>query len=256
MDLDGAGPKLLGCVAILLEEDDTRESDMVFGRIAYSKEMEKQLNDLMRKRIQTNNNDPLTEDEKNTIKAAVTAKVEDAVGSHQSAWDWFRDQDDSLGFTYKIVPEHDGDTIHAQTFEFPEITTTKQVKVFDTAPPLTVVTDRYVLSGEITIGAVPGGTVDLCAGPRAAVQARNKRYLTPTPDLLAATTTPARNPPAEVRDRPGDRRHQRPHRPSPSSPPQPQGRPRRLHRPLPQPPPPNRRSHRQPNRITHKDHSP
>ena len=220
MDLDVVGPKLLGCVAILLEEDDTRESDMVFGRIAYSKEMEKQLNDLMRKRIQTNNNDPLTEDEKNTIKAAVTAKVEDAVGSHQSAWDWFRDQDDSLGFTYKIVPEHDGDTIHAQTFEFPEITTTKQVKVFDTVPPLTVVTDRYVLSGEITIGAVPGGTVDLCAGPRAALEAK-KQEITSLQHRISSLqqTTPARDPPAEVRDRAGDRRHQRPHRPSRSSPP-------------------------------------
>jgi hypothetical protein len=168
MDLDAAGPKLLGCVAILLEEDETRQSDMVFGRIAYAKEMEKQLNDLMRKRIQTGNRGPLTEAEKNAIKAAVTAKVEDAVGSHQSVWDLFRDQDDPLGFTYKIVPENDGDTIHAQTFDFPEITTTKR-NVFET-----VVTDRYVLSGEITIAAVPGATVDLCAGPRAALDAKKQ----------------------------------------------------------------------------------
>jgi hypothetical protein len=174
MDIEAAGPKLLGCVAILLEEDDTRQSDMVFGRIAYAKEMEKQLNDLMRKRIQTNNSGPLTDAEKDAIKGAVTAKVEDAVGSHQSVWDLFRDQDDPLGFTYKIVPEADGDTIHAQTFDFPEITTTKQVNVFGSVPPVTVVTDRYVLSGEITIGPVPGATVDLCAGPRTALQAKQQ----------------------------------------------------------------------------------
>lgn len=173
MDLEATGPKLLGCVAVLLEEDDTRESDMVFGRIAYTKEMEKQLNDLMRKRIQTNDSGPLTDAEKNAIKAAVTAKVLDAVGSHQSIWDLFRDQDDPLGFTYAILPDEEGETIQAGAFDFPEITTTKQVQLSG-VPPVTVVTDRYVLSGEVTIGAVPGGTVDLCAGPRAAVEAKKQ----------------------------------------------------------------------------------
>jgi hypothetical protein len=174
MDLEAAGPKLLGCVAILLEEDDTRQSDMVFGRIAYTKEMEKQLNALMQKRIQTGDSGPLTDAEKNAIKAAVTSKVTEAVGSHQSIWDFFRDQDDPLGFTYKISPENETDTIHAQTFDFPEITTTKQVTVSESVPPVTVVTDRYVLSGEITIGAVPGDTVDLCAAQRAAVEAKKQ----------------------------------------------------------------------------------
>jgi hypothetical protein len=183
MDLDAPGPKLLGCVAILLEEDDTRQSDMVFGRIAYTKEMEKQLNALMQKRIQTGDRGPLTDAEKNAIKAAVTSKVTEAVESHQSIWDFFRDQDDPLGFTYKIFPETEAtaenapgetDTIHAQTFDFPEITSTKEVTVSDSVPPVQVVTDRYVLSGEITIGAVPGDTVDLCAAQRAAFEAKKQ----------------------------------------------------------------------------------
>jgi len=172
LDPDVGGPKLLGCVAVLLEEDETRESDMVFGRIAYTKEMEKQLNDLMRKRIQANDRGPLTDAEKNAIKRAVTAKVLDAVGSHQSIWDLFRDQDDPLGFTYKILPEHEGETIQAGAFDFPEITASRLVQPPGGVPPYTVVTDRYVLSGEITVARVPWDTVDICAGPRAAVDTK------------------------------------------------------------------------------------
>jgi hypothetical protein len=164
MDLDMPGPKLIGCVVILLEQDDTRNTDMVYGRIAYSKEMEKQLNSLMQKRIQSGDSSDLTKEETDAIKAAVTSKVEAAVGGHQSAWDLFRDQDDSLGFTYKILPGNPVETIHAQTFEFPEIVTKDDGDI----------TDRYVLTGELIVSAVPGGTVDLCAGPRAAVAAKKQ----------------------------------------------------------------------------------
>ncbi len=174
MDLEAAGPKLLGCVAVLMEQDDTRHRDIVFGRIAYSKEMEKQLNALMQKRIQTGDRSPITEAEKNAIKAAVTAKVSDAIGSHQSAFDLFRDQDDPLGFTYKILPDTPGGPIQAGAFEFPEITTTKTVTLGHGLPPATVVTDRYLLSGEVTITAVPPETVDLCATPRAALEAKRQ----------------------------------------------------------------------------------
>lgn len=171
MDLQTPGPKLLGAVVILLEEDDTRLSDMVAGRIAYTKEMESQLNALMTKRIVAGDSGPLTDAEKEAIKAAVTSKVEAAVSSGQSAWDLFRNQDDPLGFTYKILPEPSIDeepatfpVILPQTFDFPEVTTTHDGWFSDT------VTDRYVLSGEVTVESVPGGTVDLCATPRAAVK--------------------------------------------------------------------------------------
>lgn len=170
MDLQTPGPKLLGAVVILLEEDDTRLSDMVAGRIAYTKEMESQLNALMTKRIAAGDSGPLTDAEKEGIKAAVTSKVEAAVSSGQSAWDLFRNQDDPLGFTYKILPERSMDepttppVIVPQTFEFPEVTTTHDGWFSDT------VTDRYVLSGEVTVESVPAETVDLCAAPRAAVE--------------------------------------------------------------------------------------
>ncbi len=170
MDLATPGPKLIGCVAVLLEQDDTRERDMIFGSIAYAKEMEAQLNALMHRRIMNVDSGPLTDAEKNTIKDAVTSKVEDAVASHQSWWDWRRDQDDSLGFTYKILPDEEGGTIQPAAFDFPEIT--PELRWPFRTSPRSIVTDRHVLSGEVTIGSVPGQTLDLCAGPRAAVEAK------------------------------------------------------------------------------------
>jgi hypothetical protein len=144
---------------------------MVAGRIAYTNEMENQLNALMTKRIGTGDSGPLTDAEKEAIKVAVTSRVEAAIGSGQSVWDLFRDQDDPLGFTYKIFPERSMDEepntpplIVPQTFDFPEVTTTDDGWFSDT------VTDRYVLSGEVTVEPVPGETVDLCAAPRAAVE--------------------------------------------------------------------------------------
>jgi hypothetical protein len=170
MDLDAPGPKLLGCVAVLMEEDDTRQSDIVFGRIAYSKEMEKQLNALMQKRIQMNDRSPITPAEKETIKAAVTSKVTSAIGSHQGFFDVFRDQDDALGFTHVIFPEAEGDTIHAATFDFPEIITTMNV-----IGAGSIVTDRYVLSGEVTVADIPPNTVDVCARQRAALEGKRQQ---------------------------------------------------------------------------------
>lgn len=172
MDLDTVGPKLLGCVVVLMEEDDTHESDIVFGRIAYTKEMETQLNALVKKRIMNANTGPLTPSEVSTIQSAVRSKVSSAVGSHQSAWDFFRDQDDALGFTYQLFPQSLGDTLHAQVFDFPEITTTKTQTLSSHTPPVTTITDRYVLSGRITVEAIPGATVDLCAAQRTALNAK------------------------------------------------------------------------------------
>lgn len=171
MDLDAAGPKLLGCVAVLMEEDDTRQSDIVNGRIAYTKEMEKQLNALMTKRIQTGDSGPITDAEKEKIRSAVKSKVEDAVGSDQGIFDIFRDQDDALGFTHKILPDGPDNIIYDQTFDFPQIITIKTSGF----PPHSLVTDRYVLSGEVTVTAVPTDPVDPCAVPRAALEVKRQQ---------------------------------------------------------------------------------
>jgi hypothetical protein len=87
----------------------------------------------------------------------VQAKVETAVGTNQSIWDVFRNQDDQVGFTYKTL--QDGE-LQAGFFDFPEIRSADS-------------TNRYVLSGSLSIGAIPTEPVDLCATPRAALEAKN-----------------------------------------------------------------------------------
>src|SRR4051794_24066763 len=59
MDLDsGPYPKMIGSIAVLLEEDSTPDSSIILGRIAYAKEIENQLNILVSKRLQTGNTSP------------------------------------------------------------------------------------------------------------------------------------------------------------------------------------------------------
>jgi hypothetical protein len=156
MDLD-ADHTIVGCIAVLMEEDETPQSSIVLGRIAYAKEIEAQLNELVHRRLVAGDFGPVTDAEIDAIRAAVQAKAEDAIGSDQSLWDVFRNQDDQVGFTYKAFSD---DEIQAGFFDFPEIRSDDS-------------TNRYVLSASLSIGAIPVDPVDLCAAPRAALEAKH-----------------------------------------------------------------------------------
>jgi hypothetical protein len=155
MDLE-ADHTLLGCIAVVMEEDETPQSSIVLGRIAYSNEIEKQLNDLVAARVLAGDFGPVTDAEIDAIRAAVKSKVEDAIESNQSIWDIFRNQDDQVGFTHRAFS---GPEIAAQFFDFPEIRSDDS-------------TNRYILSGSLSVGAIPSDPVDLCATERAAVKAK------------------------------------------------------------------------------------
>jgi len=156
-DIDLDGPvKLVGCIGVLLEEDETPDESISLGWSAYSHEIEKQLTDLIEKRIHDNNMSDLTDEELQTISDAVAAKVEAAVGSDQSIWDVFRDQDDTIGFTYASFMDAD---IYDRDFDFP------QLKNKDGA-------DVYVLSGGLSVGPVPSEPVDPCGAQRTSVAAK------------------------------------------------------------------------------------
>lgn len=155
VDFDAAPkPKMVGCIAVLMEEDETPNSSIILGRIAYSKEIDKQLQDLANKRIQTSDFGPITDAEINTIKVAVQTKVTHAIASNQSIWNVFTDQDDNLGFVYKAFTASE---IQFEYFDFPEIKSG---------------TNRFVISGGLSLGPVPSNPVDLCATQRAAVKAK------------------------------------------------------------------------------------
>ena len=147
---------MVGCIAVLMEEDETPQSSIVLGRIAYAKEIETELNELVHKRLVAGDFGPVTDAEIDAIRAAVLAKVEDAIGSNQSIWDIFRNQDDQVGFTYRAFSD---DEIQASFFDFPEVRSDDS-------------TNRYVLSGSLSIGAIPTDPVDLCATPRATLKAK------------------------------------------------------------------------------------
>jgi hypothetical protein len=165
MDLETAPkPKLVGCVAVLMEEDSTPQSSIVLGRIAYAKEIQAQLEALVSERIRTANYGDITNAEIEAIKSAVKAKVEEAVMSNQHFWDlpW---QDDNIGFTYALfkyprVDENDDDpTIEFQFFDLPEIANGS---------------DRFALTGRLSIEALPPDVIDLCAPQRAALRAKEE----------------------------------------------------------------------------------
>lgn len=157
LDLALTTPKFVGCIAVLMEQDDTPDSSIALGYGAYANEIDKQLNALVTKRIQATNLGPLTDPEIQAIKNAVNTRVQDAVGSNQSWWNLFTDQDDNLGFTYKTFTDAE---IQFQYFDFPEIASQDG-------------SDRFVLSGGLSLGPVPVDPVDHCAAQRAAVNAKH-----------------------------------------------------------------------------------
>lgn len=178
-DIDLDRPyKQVGCLVVLMEEDATPHSSIILGRIAYAKEIEEQLNELVTKRIQTQDDGPITEPELTAIRKAITAKVEAAIGSNQSIWDFFRNQDDPNGFAYVAY----GDTTlknlamsatRSMAMEFGELATGSG-------------SDRYALSGTVSIAPPAEERIDLCATPRSAVNAKEQeiRWLQGRRDVL------------------------------------------------------------------------
>jgi hypothetical protein len=160
---------LVGCAAVLMEEDETPQSSIVLGRIAYAKEIDKQLNEFVNQRLHAGDFGPITDDEIKAIQGAVAAKVYEAIGSNQSIWNLFTNQDDKVGFTYRVFQTHrDEQTgelvieiVDTQAFDFPEI-------VSDDS------SNRFVLSGGLFVEPVPADPVDACALERAALKAKKQ----------------------------------------------------------------------------------
>ncbi|MDT4966662.1 MAG: hypothetical protein QOJ64_1399 [Acidobacteriota bacterium] len=152
---------MAGCIAVLLEEDDTPNQAMIGGRIAYAKEMHKQLNILAKERIRTLNKKDITEAEVKAIKDSVGDSVKSAIKKGLSIGQkLFGNQDDQIGFTYVNLVD---DEIKSRTLNFPEI--------FEGDDPKSS-SNRYVLSGRIVVGPVPPPVVEICSKEREAVKAK------------------------------------------------------------------------------------
>jgi len=135
------------------------------GRIAYAKEIEAQLEALVHERIRTQNFDDITQAEYAAIQSAVSSKARSAIARNQ--WNPWRDQDDNIGATYALFKypkpadaggQPSGRWIELQYFDLPEITNNKG--------------DRFVLSGRLSVEAIPPPTIVICATERAALEAK------------------------------------------------------------------------------------
>jgi hypothetical protein len=162
VDLD-SGFNMAGCIAVLLEEDETPNAAMVNGRIAYAGEVHKQLNILVKERIRVNDRGAITTDEIKVIKKAVKDKVLSAVAKKISINQVFHNRDDQLGFTYVNLIN---DEITSKPLRFPEIFEGDDIKSSS---------NRYVLSGRVTVGPIPPVVVELCPKQRAAVKAKEEQ---------------------------------------------------------------------------------
>ena len=188
-------PKLFGVIAVLMEEDSTPERFMVQGRIAYSKEIEAQLQALAKERLLSGNLGPLTTTETDAIKKAVKDKVTEAVKRGQNIGGLFRDQDDNLGFMFRLFTHRKADPAHPenppvfeivnQSFAFPAVDNGKG--------------DRFVLSATMTLGPVPKPPIILCRAQREALKAKQDQIrslgnLRAVLQAQLATATPQQKP--------------------------------------------------------------
>ena len=70
MDLD-VDHTMVGCIAVLMEEDETPQSSIVLGRIAYAKEIETQLNELVHKRLVAGDFGPFVTDAETSSRSVM-----------------------------------------------------------------------------------------------------------------------------------------------------------------------------------------
>ena len=149
IDMDAAPhPKIVGCIAVLMEEDSTPQSSIVLGRIAYAKEIDAQLQALVNGRIRSGDFGPITQAEIDAVKKAVASKVESAIASNQSIWNAFRDQDDEIGVSFKAFTDSE---IRFQYFDLPDFVNGG---------------NRFRLTGSLSLGPVP--TAPTLTGPGSA----------------------------------------------------------------------------------------
>jgi hypothetical protein len=150
--------RMVGCLVVLWEEDETSEEAIQAGHRAYSTAVHEALNNLIRERLRTLNLEAVTDEEVNAIRNAIEPKVESAIKSKVKIWEIFDNQDDIVGFSRVVFI---GDELQTKEFEFPELVGPGSK-------------NHYVLSGSLTVGRVPDVPPDRprCAELRAAVHAQ------------------------------------------------------------------------------------
>ena len=179
---------MAGCIGVLLEEDETPEDAILAGHRAYKKEIDKQLNALVNKRISKVDKSDIRPEEVKVIREAIESKVRSAIEDNLSfRQKVFDNQDDLVGFTFVNFINN---AIRTRTFDFPEIFEGDNRQSSS---------NRYVLSGSVASGPVPPDPIELCSKQRAALNAKRQQIkgLESSVESLQrqlATATPQQKP--------------------------------------------------------------
>ena len=91
-------PGVIGCIVILMEEDNTPDNAVAHGRQVLNDAVQTALNEVITT-LRVGHEGP-TEEEVNTLTAQVAQQVEDAIADQVSVWDWLwglGDMDDKIG---------------------------------------------------------------------------------------------------------------------------------------------------------------
>jgi len=158
---------MLGCVAVLMEEDETTDKAIKAGYSKYRETIASELNTLIKSRLAQLNTTDLTEAEVEVLKEKVQSAVESEIKDNLSIWQKIRGsrrQDDSIGVSYAVLT---GSEIQSNpNIHLPAII----VSFLNNS----LITQNYELAGDLKITNIPLPSFDPCAPYKTAVAHKQK----------------------------------------------------------------------------------
>ena len=168
MDLS-APYAMLGCVAVLMEEDETTDKAIKAGFSKYKETIASELNTLIKSRLAQLNTTDLSEAEVEVLNENVQSAVVSAIKDNLSIWQKIRGskrQDDSIGVSYAVLT---GTEIQSNpNIHLPAITESGSILNNN------IITQNYELSGDLKITNIPQPSFDPCATQKTAVANKQK----------------------------------------------------------------------------------
>jgi hypothetical protein len=156
--------KILGCVIALLEEDNTPFAAIKAGKDAFVDEVK----NLITQKINTLDLSPVSEDEISNIES----KISSAVESNLSFFQKFKNQDDPIGFTYKLFVNDE--IVNTPLFAFNDIKSNSGG-------------EHYIIEGSLKVrNIIPDIEINICKSQKTAVEEK-KQKIEGTFNLLRAT---------------------------------------------------------------------
>ncbi|HOY12483.1 MAG TPA: hypothetical protein PLY70_05055 [Saprospiraceae bacterium] len=167
---------MLGCIVVVLEEDETSYEVMKAGFTEYSKIMKKELNALVKNKLETFDTSGVSDDDVIRLKNAISSAVKDVIKDKLTNWQLFVNflginrEDDLVGFSHFIFSKDEIKT--TPNFDFPEIKNHKKITVPNNFPQLQqqILVEHYEITGSLLVKNVPFSNIDPCAGLKSEIK--------------------------------------------------------------------------------------